>query len=136
MGQSARAALIRLLIDECLSPELAVEARVRGFEAAPVIHMGLSGAADHNLRSVIAAGDFTFVTNNRRDFLSLYKLLDIHAGLIIILPNVRKAGQLQLFALALDAIAAAGGDVVNQLVEVDTDGRVSFSRWPFEGMNL
>lgn len=135
MGQSTRAALIRFLIDECLSPELAVEARTRGFEAAPVIHMGLSGAADHNLRSVIAAGDFTFVTNNGRDFLRLYKLLDVHAGLIIILPNMRKAGQRRLFRVALDAIAAAETDMVNQLVEVDADGRVTFSQWPFDGVN-
>lgn len=39
-------------------------------------------------------------------------------------------------ATHLDAIETAGNDIVNQLVEVDADGRVTMSAWPFEGSNL
>jgi Domain of unknown function (DUF5615) len=109
---------------------------MRGFEASPIIHMGLSGTADHNLRAIIAAGDFTFVTNNARDFVKLYRLLDIHAGLIIILPNVRKSEQRRLFGLAIDAVGIAGSDPVNQLVEIDADGRVTFRQWPDPSTNI
>lgn len=59
----------------------------------------------------------------------------MHAGLIIILPVVRKGEQRRLFGIALDAIAASGTDMVNQLVEVDADGRLTFSQWPFDGGN-
>jgi hypothetical protein len=83
----------------------------------------------------IIGGDFTFVTNNRRDFLRLYQPLELHAGLLIILPAAKRDGQIAMFLAALDAIEHRGPDLVNQLVEVDLDGRVTFSRHPFDGEN-
>jgi hypothetical protein len=118
------------LIDECLSPELATEARLRGFEAMPVIHLGLAGTSDRMLSAQIIGGDFTFVTNNGRDFLRLYRGVDVPAGLLVILPSARKPDQLRLFAAALDAIIAAGSDITGELVEVDRDGTVRFRRYP------
>lgn len=35
--------------------------------------------------------DFTFVTNNARDFRKLYAKEDLHAGLVIIVPQVLPA---------------------------------------------
>ena len=32
--------------------------------------------------------DYTFVTNNRTDFMALYAKQELHAGLVIILPSV------------------------------------------------
>jgi hypothetical protein len=32
--------------------------------------------------------DYTFVTNNRTDFIALYAKEELHAGLVIIVPNV------------------------------------------------
>lgn len=106
--------MIRFLIDECLSPELATEARLRGFEAVPVVHPGLAGTSDRMLSTQIIGGDFTFVTNNAR----------------VILPSARKPDQLRLFAAGLDAIIAAGSDITGELVEVDRDGTVRFRRYP------
>lgn len=83
----------------------------------------------------IIGGDFTFVTNNRRDFLRLYRPLELHAGLLIIVPVAKRDGQIAMFLAALDAIEERGPDLVNELVEVDLDGRVIFSRYPFEGEN-
>ncbi len=36
----------------------------------------------------IVAEDYTFVTNNARDFRKLYGNEEIHAGLVIIVPQV------------------------------------------------
>lgn len=135
MGAGAGAALIRFLIDECLTPELLAEAYAQGFEAHHVNTLGLGRATDRALMVEIVAGDFTFVTNNRRDFLRLYLLSDVHAGLLIIVPSVNIDRQAELFNAALDAIIAAGGDLTSELVEVEADGTVTITRYPSPGGN-
>ena len=84
----------------------------------------------------IIGGDFTFVTNNKRDFLRLYRSIEIHAGLLIILPSVGYAQQIALFRRALEAIVARGRDVTAELVEVSADGSVTFARYPTAGGNI
>ena len=126
---------IKLLIDECMSPRLVGLAHKRGLEATHVNHLGLRRAPDHLLMPVIVGGDFTFVTNNRADFIRLYRFVDLHAGLLVVVPAVEFEEQRRLLGMALDAIAAAGGDTTNELVEVFADGRVEMSRWPFIGEN-
>ena len=91
--------------------------------------------ADRDLLPQIIGGDFTFVTNNRQDFLRLYRYVDLHAGLLIIVPAAKRETQITLFAAALDAIEAQSPDIINELVEVDVDRRVTFSRYPFDGDN-
>lgn len=130
MGARTGASLIRLLIDECLSPQLTAEAYARDMAAIHVRSLGLAGAKDHALLPVILDGDYSFVTNNRSDFLRLYKKLEVHAGLLIIVPAVSIVNQHRLLACALDAIVQRGFDIVKQLCEVHTDGRVEFSSYP------
>ncbi len=122
--------MIRLLIDECLSPSLVKSAKERGIEATHVNYLGMSGAADHDLVPVILARDFTLVTHNRGDFVRIYRSLALHAGLLVILPKALREGQQQLLDTALDAIEAAGSDIVNRLLEVDREGRVTMRAWP------
>lgn len=43
--------------------------------------------------------DYTFVTNNRTDFLALYGRTQLHAGLVIVVPNVTPTLQRELFQL-------------------------------------
>ena len=50
----------------------------------------------------------------------------------MIVPASLKQDQERLLGIALDAIAATGFDMVNQLCEVHADGDVVFSAWPFE----
>ena len=86
-------------------------------------HSGLEPPADH------PGGDFLFVTDNRRDFVRLYRNLDIHNGLIIILPSVDLDEQVRLFNLALTAVQELG-DTLNMLIEVDGAGEVAITEWP------
>jgi hypothetical protein len=63
---------------------------------------------------------YTFVTNNRTDFLGLHGKEPLHAGVIIIVPNVTPALQRELFRAVLDHIDARY--LTNSVVEVKYAG--------------
>ncbi len=115
-GLAADLALI-FLIDECLHPLLVEVAHEHGCEAHHVTHLGMSGWKDYQLLQPVQERDFTFVTNNARDFRGLYQSLPLHAGLIILLPNVSTERQQRLFRAALESIQA--GSLVNEVIEVN-----------------
>ncbi len=118
----------RILIDECLSVALVAAAKARGHDATHIVYLGKEGIQDWNLMPLIAHGDFVFVTNNRSDFLKLYAELDVHNGLIIIVPSVKRDDQINLFRSALETVEGLA-DTVNKLVEVHLDGRVEVRDW-------
>jgi hypothetical protein len=91
-------------------------AHAAGFEATHVNHLGLSGRPDWLLAERIGQDEFTFVTNNRADFIRLFGEMDLHPGLIVLVPNVVPAMQRALFQAAIQYLA--GGDLVNTVVEV------------------
>ena len=62
---------MRFLIDECLHLSLVELAQSSGFEATHVNHLGLRGRPDWALAERIIHDEFTFVTNNRADFIHL-----------------------------------------------------------------
>jgi hypothetical protein len=61
--------------------------------------------------------DYTFVTNNRFDFLTLYKKEAVHAGLVGIVPNVTPKRQKELFNAVLDLVGSR--DLINTVIEVN-----------------
>ena len=65
-------------------------------------------------------GDFVLVTNNASDFRKLYAAQPIHTGLVIIIPNVNRTVQQQLFQVAIEELATLG-DLVNRVLELDLD---------------
>ena len=65
---------------------------------------------------VIREQEYTFVTNNRSDFLDLHGKETLHAGVIVIVPNVVPVQQRELFGAALKHIGMR--DVTNTVVEV------------------
>ena len=61
--------MTKMLIDECLSPELALMARERGhLEASHVAWIGKAGWKDWHLKQVLLDEDWTLVTRNSEDF--------------------------------------------------------------------
>ena len=92
-----------------------------GHECFHVNWLGLSGEADWDLMPRIVEEDFTFVTNNARDFRKLYGKEQLHAGLVIIVPQVLPKLQRQLFVLTLQELAK-GEAIVNEVIEVSIDG--------------
>lgn len=68
----------RFLFDECLSPELPAIAYSFGYEATHVRDIGRLGDADPALAVFAVSRDWVMVTNNRVDFMKLYKQFEIH----------------------------------------------------------
>jgi Domain of unknown function (DUF5615) len=99
---------MRLLVDECLSPELTNCAHNRGHESSHVVWLGYGGLKDWQLKRHILEGDWTFVTKNSVDFRGpasnpgtrgQYADVAIHAGLICLngRPAMNLHMQIELF---------------------------------------
>jgi predicted nuclease of predicted toxin-antitoxin system len=112
---------VRFLIDECLHTSLVDVAQRHGHEAHHVNWLGLSGATDRGLMPRIVEQDFTFVTNNAGDFRRLYARQEVHAGLVIVVPQVSPARQRALFSSLLDTLDPDDA-LLNEVIEVSLDG--------------
>ena len=104
-------------------------AKAHGYQADYVTHLGKAGWQDWNLVRFAVANDYIIVTDNRRDFLKQYAKLDLHAGIVILIPKGTRGQQMRLFEKALDVFSARNDDLVNKLVEVGRDGRVHIRDW-------
>jgi predicted nuclease of predicted toxin-antitoxin system len=125
---------VRFLIDECLSVDLVTVAGQRSHEARHVAHVGRAGWKDWNVARYASDNDLVLVTNNASDFRQLYAAQSLHAGLVIVIPNVSRVLQQRLFRAALDEFATIG-EPVNRVLEVDLDGEDVTLRlydWPPE----
>lgn len=123
---------MKLLVDECLSPQLVKLAHERGHgESSHVVWLGKAGASDWELKRIILDGDWTFVTRNAVDFRGSgaragakgqYAGVELHAGLVCIggPKGLDLDGQLALFAEALLELER-DEDLLNQVLEVDLD---------------
>lgn len=112
---------MRFLIDECLSIDLIAIANAAGHEAQHLAWVGKAGWKYWNVARHALEGDFVLVTNNASDFHRLYATTQLHAGLIIIVPNVGRVLQCRLFRTALEALAMPA-DLVNRVLEIGIDG--------------
>lgn len=120
---------MKFLIDECLHTSLVAVAQNHGHDCFHINWLGLSGETDWDLMPRIVAEDFTFVTNNARDFRKLYAKEALHAGLVIIVPQVLPALQRELFLAALDELAHRN-DLVNEVIEMTIeDGEAVLTRY-------
>jgi hypothetical protein len=95
-------------------------AHAAGYIADHVNYLSLGGLKDWALLPVIREREFTFVTNNGADFLTLLGKEPLHPGIIIIVPNVTPVLQRELFKAALDHIGVR--DLTNSVVEVKYAG--------------
>jgi predicted nuclease of predicted toxin-antitoxin system len=111
---------MRFLIDECLHESLVGLAHTFGFEATHVNHLGLSGKPDWVLAERAIQDEFTLVTNNRSDFIQLFGRMDLHPGLIVLVPNVIPAQQ-ALFRAALQYSGLR--ELVNTVLEVSLENK-------------
>ncbi len=112
---------MRFLIDECLSIDLVSVAGQAGHDAQHIAHVGKAGWKDWNVVRYANDADFVLVTNNASDFRRLYAAQPLHAGLVILIPNVDRVLQQRLFRAALDELATLG-EPVNRVLEIDLDG--------------
>jgi hypothetical protein len=118
-----------LLVDECLSEELAHRARHRGHaDATHVRWIGKRGWKDRDLSKIIVRGGYTFVTNNAVDFRGPaesrgssgeHSRMELHAGLICLNCTIGMDlnMQIELFDIALDEIQN-DPDLYNKALEI------------------
>ena len=118
----------RFLIDECLSPILAEAARARGFDATHVVWLGRQSATDRTLAALALERDYVIVSNNARDFRKIYRRLEVHPGLLLILPDLRADMQRRYFLALLDFVEQQP-DIVNQIVVIDAKGHIAIESW-------
>lgn len=120
---------MKFLVDECLHTSLVTVAEQKGHEASHVNWLGLSGQTDWDLMPRIIAEDFTFVTNNARDFRKLYAREELHAGLLIVVPQVAPEKQRELFDALLEELGAVAV-IVNEVIEISIeDGEAVITRY-------
>ena len=117
---------MKFLIDECLHTSLVKVAHGAGFTCEHVNFLGLGGSKDWQLMARIREEEYTFVTNNWTDFAALYGREHLHAGLVVIIPNVVPRRQCKLFQAALAYIG--GRDLVNTVLEIDAAGASTICR--------
>lgn len=65
--------------------------------------------------------NFTFVTNNARDFRKLYAKEELRAGLVIIVPQLLPARRRELFNAVL-ADLEPGDELLNEVIEITLNG--------------
>src|SRR5438874_12847548 len=90
----------------------------RGFESAHVAHLGLGQWKDWNSLEIVRQQHWILVTNNAIEFRAIYRALNVHPGIIFVLPSVRREQQLVLFEAAVDDMAISP-DLTNQALDVD-----------------
>jgi predicted nuclease of predicted toxin-antitoxin system len=117
--------MIRFLIDENLSPRLVEVAADFGHAAFHVVHRGWAGMEDPRVFQRARDEDLTLVTNNWQDFEGLLRREEIHCGVVVVLPAVRRERQVELFRAALEAIRDHEFDMVNTVLAVDGAARVT-----------
>lgn len=120
--------MLKLLIDECLSPELVDMAIAAGYMGSTCVRdRGLAGAKDWQLIEFAVGEDFTLVTHNSADFRGriagkpggLHAKQSIHAGLICLnsVHVMHLNRQRDLFDLVLTELGTYS-DLVNQAIEI------------------
>jgi predicted nuclease of predicted toxin-antitoxin system len=119
---------LKLLLDEHLSPRLALWcAERRGIYAVPVAHIDLAGRSDVAVWAYALANDFTVVTTNARDFITLLRV-ELHPGLIVLRESsLTRIEQWERLEIVLDHVQQQPdptGYMINRLIELQTTSRL------------
>jgi predicted nuclease of predicted toxin-antitoxin system len=131
----------RLLIDECLSPELVPDMRDRGFICGHANDVKAKRRehrlSDPNIARYALERDMIVVTRNISDFLQLYQARSLHPGLVLLRcpEGISFSVPLQrsMLALAIDGRAEKGGTGLSEpLQEVVTVSLVAARGGEFE----
>ena len=126
---------MKLLIDECLSPDLATLAWDAGWHCAHVARVGLRSARDWQLVQYAIDNDWVIVTNDSAHFKTLVGRTAMHPGLVCLNTAHGKMNmdvQKRLFQLVLTQLHDR--DPVNEVLEITLDAnsvvRAETYAWP------
>ena len=117
--------MIRLLLDEHISPSLVKKLGEKGVYAEAVPYVGLSGRPDHEIWKHALDNDFVVVTTNARDFIRLLSV-DPHPGLIVLRESgLTREEQWERILPVIEHIKVSGDPdfMVSKLVEITGPGK-------------
>lgn len=122
--------MVKLLLDENLSPRAAVQLRADGFDVVHLRERGRLGMSDPDVLELAFAEDRVLVTANVADFRKLASAREIHAG-IVLLPHggLRRDEQLEMLRRVIVGVQSVG-DLVNRLLTVALDGGFGIEEVP------
>jgi hypothetical protein len=115
------AVVLTFLLDEHLTPALRVVGARLGALVLHVNDIGLAGHGDSKITQEAFERSAILVTRNAIDFLRLYRERELHAGLIVILPDLDFVQQLRVFEQVVVRVAP-GEDLVNKVLRVTAKG--------------
>ena len=118
--------VVKLLLDENISPAAAVALAADGVDAWHVRDRGLEGTTDHELLDRAYQEDRILVTLNVGDFEKLVRERELHAGVVLIeRAGLLRDEQIELMK-SVAAALAEHGDLINQVLRVAEDGAMTF----------
>jgi predicted nuclease of predicted toxin-antitoxin system len=124
----------KLLLDENLSPAIALTLAREGFDVVHVRDRGLLQATDVDVFVRALQEDRILVTSDVDDFAKLARAATVHAGLVFFEDGgLLRADQLRVAREALDLIAAeyaADRDMVNRVLRIWSDSMHTFEPLP------
>ena len=122
--------LVKLLLDENISPAAAIALRADGVDAYRVRDRGLTGATDHELLARAYAEDRIVVTSNVCDFEKLAHARELHAGIVLLeRAGLLRDEQIELIRRIAAAVAEHGA-MINEALRVGEDGTMTFETLP------
>lgn len=112
--------MMRLLLDENVSPALVRLLADIGVYSQSVPHVGLAGRPDHVILQYALDHDFAVVTTNARDFI---ELLDapVHPGLIVLREGgLSRQEQWERLRPVVEHVKNSGDEdfLLNKLIEI------------------
>lgn len=120
----------KLLLDENLSPAIALTLSQEGFDVAHVRDRGLLQASDVVVFARALQEDRILVTSDVDDFARLARAAPVHAGLVLFEDGgLLRAEQLRLVREAVALIASelsAGREMVNRVLRIWSDSSHTF----------
>jgi predicted nuclease of predicted toxin-antitoxin system len=115
----------RILLDENLSPTIAILLCNQGIDATHVRDRGLNGAPDSEVFELAFVEDRVVVTLNVSDFVKLARARAVHAGLVLIEQGgLKRDEQFRIVLRALAVIHSElgeGRDMVNRALHLTAD---------------
>lgn len=124
----ARQTMLKLMLDENISPALSVPLWGSGVDTATVRDRGLLKAGDHTIWRVAQEEERSVVTINAGDFENLAKRTPRHGGLVIIPSGRGRNGQLKMITSVVETVRAENAilpSMKGRVFRIDEDGGIS-----------
>ena len=114
----------RLMLDECISPNISARLWGANIDNYPVRDRGLLEVSDHVIWSLAAQDNRTLVTHNARHFRALALRETGHPGLLTIPSGGNRDKQFENIMKAVFKIDDIPMSFANNLISVSDDGDV------------